>query len=170
MWETLEVILKKNEKVLNTDLCPGVEDRMLVKLLAIMDNVSQPLHKTVDKLKSSFSIRLIQPCCLKEEHRQSFLPGVITLYNAHSKTHKNISALLIIINVNKTALCPLAPYVPLTFNATIRQHIIHLNILFYNYLSILLYIVSYCFLYTVYSTLLFISLPLYLYLKCTAEE
>ena len=29
------------------------EDRMLAKLLAIMDHASHPLHKTLDKLKSS---------------------------------------------------------------------------------------------------------------------
>ena len=37
-----------------------VEDRVLGKLLAIMDHASLPLHKTLDKLKSSFSNRLIQ--------------------------------------------------------------------------------------------------------------
>ena len=45
------------------------EDRMLAKLLAIMDNASHPLHKTLDKLKSSFSNRLIQFHCLKERHQ-----------------------------------------------------------------------------------------------------
>lgn len=39
---------------------------MLAKLLAIMDNDAHPLHKTLDKLKSSFSNRLIKPRCLKE--------------------------------------------------------------------------------------------------------
>ena len=66
-----------------------VEDRMLLaKLLAIMDSVYLPLHKTLDKLKSSFSSKLIQPCCLKERHRKLFTHGAIRLYNAHSKkTH-----------------------------------------------------------------------------------
>ena len=31
------------------------EDRMLVNRLAVMDNACHPLHKTLDKLKSSFS-------------------------------------------------------------------------------------------------------------------
>ena len=35
------------------------------------------------KPKSSFNNRLIQPCCLKEQHRKSFLPSVIRLYNSH---------------------------------------------------------------------------------------
>ena len=30
-------------------------NRILAKLIAIMDNVCHPLHKTLDKLKSSFS-------------------------------------------------------------------------------------------------------------------
>ena len=67
-----------------------VEDRMLAKLLVIMDNVFHPLHETLDKLKSRFSNRLIQPRCLKERHRKSFLPGAIKLYNA-SQQHRHNS-------------------------------------------------------------------------------
>ena len=145
---------------------------MLVTLLAIMDSVSQPLHKTVDKLKCSFSNRLIQLCCLKEQHIDPsylVLSDFITLTPKHRKTF----LLYIIINVNKT--CPLAPYVPLTFNSTIPQHFIHLNTLFYNYLSILLYIVSHCFLYIVYILYFIVYLFalvfwLCLFLKCTAQE
>ena len=37
-----------------------------------MAHVSHPLHKTLDKLKSSFSSRLIQPHCPKERYRKSF--------------------------------------------------------------------------------------------------
>ena len=55
---------------------------MLPKLLEIMDNVSHPLHETLDKLKSSFSNRLIQPCCLKRMAQETFLPGAIRAYNA----------------------------------------------------------------------------------------
>ena len=63
------------------------EDRILVKLLEIMDNVSHLLHKTVEELKSSFINRLIQPNCLKTKPRKSFLPGAIRLHNALKKTH-----------------------------------------------------------------------------------
>ena len=54
-----------------------VEDRMLAKLLLMMDSVSHSLHKTLNKQKSSFSNRLIQAHCLKEWHRKSFLPSII---------------------------------------------------------------------------------------------
>ena len=40
------------------------------------------------RLKSSFRNRLIQPHCLKERHRKSFLSGAIRLYNAHKTKHK----------------------------------------------------------------------------------
>ncbi|TWW78779.1 hypothetical protein D4764_11G0009000 [Takifugu flavidus] len=43
-----------------------VRDRMVLKLRTIMDNPSHPLHNTVDKLRSSFSSRLLQPRCSKE--------------------------------------------------------------------------------------------------------
>ena len=81
-----------------------------------MDNASHLLHKTLDKLKSSFSNRLVQPRCLKEQHRKLFLPGAIRLYSAHSKT-------------NKSFLC---------FQLLLLQIKLHL-ILTYRYLSILFY-------------------------------
>ena len=37
-------------------------------------DIVDSLHKTVDKLKSSFNNRLIRPRCLKEQHRKSLLP------------------------------------------------------------------------------------------------
>ena len=46
------------------------EDGMLVKLLAAMDHVCHPLHKPLDKLKSSFSNNFTQPRCLKEQQRK----------------------------------------------------------------------------------------------------
>ena len=61
-----------------------VDDRL--QLLAIMDNASHPLHKTLDKLKSSFNNRLIQPSCLKEGRRKSFHHGAIRLYKPYSTT------------------------------------------------------------------------------------
>ena len=57
-------LIKKAESVVGSELVTleeEVEDRMLGTLLAIMDNVSHPLHKTLDKPESSFSNRLIQP-------------------------------------------------------------------------------------------------------------
>ena len=116
---------------------------MLAKLLAIMDNVSLPLHKTADKLKSSFSNKLIQHRCLKEQYRKSFLPGAIRHYNAHSKK----------ITHTFCALC---------YNLRIKLHLILLHIMFhlafhFIYLNILFYFITTCFFtYCVYSTLLFL--------------
>ncbi|TWW52968.1 hypothetical protein D4764_0216870 [Takifugu flavidus] len=59
-----------------------VRDRMVLKLRTIMDNPSHPLHNTVDKLRSSFSNRLLQPRCSKERDRKSFLPSAIKLYKS----------------------------------------------------------------------------------------
>ncbi|TWW78270.1 hypothetical protein D4764_11G0003910 [Takifugu flavidus] len=59
-----------------------VRDRMVLKLRTIMDNPSHPLHNTVEKLRSSFSSRLLQPRCSKERYRKSFLPSAIRLYNS----------------------------------------------------------------------------------------
>ncbi|TWW67116.1 hypothetical protein D4764_02G0001570 [Takifugu flavidus] len=59
-----------------------VRDRMVLKLRTIMDNPSHPLHNTVDKLRSSFSNRLLQPRCSKERYRKSFLLSAIRLYNS----------------------------------------------------------------------------------------
>ena len=80
----LNKLVRKAESVVGSKLITleeVVEDRMLAKLLAIMDNPSHPIHKTLDKLKSSFSNRLIQPRCSKERYRKSFLPA-IRLYNS----------------------------------------------------------------------------------------
>ena len=84
----LNKLIKKAGSVVGSKLVTleeVAEDRMLAKLLVIMDNVSHPLHETLDKLKSSFSSRLIHPRCLKERHRKSFLPGAVRLYNASQK-------------------------------------------------------------------------------------
>ncbi|TWW54976.1 hypothetical protein D4764_09G0000250 [Takifugu flavidus] len=59
-----------------------VRDRMVLKLRTIMDSPSHPLHNTVDKLRSSFSNRLLQPRCSKERDRKSFLLSAIRLYNS----------------------------------------------------------------------------------------
>ncbi|TWW63550.1 hypothetical protein D4764_03G0005580 [Takifugu flavidus] len=59
-----------------------VRDRMVLKLRTIMDSPSHPLHNTVDKLRSSFSNRLLQPRCSKERDRKSLLPSAIRLYNS----------------------------------------------------------------------------------------
>ncbi|TWW65250.1 hypothetical protein D4764_21G0001500 [Takifugu flavidus] len=59
-----------------------VRDRMVLKLRTIMDSPSHPLHNTVDKLRSSFSSRLLQPRCSKERDGKSFLLSAIRLYNS----------------------------------------------------------------------------------------
>ena len=64
----LNTLIKKAGSVVSSDLVTlevVAEDRMLAKLLVIKDNVSHTLHKTLDKFKSSFGNRFIQPCCLK---------------------------------------------------------------------------------------------------------
>lgn len=58
------------------------EDMMLAKLLAVMDNASHPLQKTLDKHESSFRTH--------SRHRKSFVPGAIRLYKAHSTSHTHI--------------------------------------------------------------------------------
>ena len=111
-----------------------VEHRMLAKLQAIMDNVSQPLHKTVDQLKSSFSNRLIQPRCLQERHRNhSYLvPSDFT--TLHNKTQNTQNYCVLYYYVHKTAPYSFAPYV-LTYIIMLfylPQYFIHLSV----YLSI----------------------------------
>ncbi|TWW73670.1 hypothetical protein D4764_15G0010660 [Takifugu flavidus] len=65
-----------------------VRDRMVLKLRTIMDSPSHPLHNTVDKLRSSFSNRLLQPRCSKERYRKSFLPSAIKLYKSLKPTQQ----------------------------------------------------------------------------------
>ncbi|TWW71525.1 hypothetical protein D4764_16G0000220 [Takifugu flavidus] len=52
------------ERIANLD--EVVRDRMVSKVGTILDNPSHPLHNTVDKLRSSFSNRLLQPRCSQE--------------------------------------------------------------------------------------------------------
>jgi len=90
----LNKLIKKAESVVGSKLVTleeVVEERMLAKLLVIMDNPSHPLHKTLDKLKSSFSNRLIQPRCSKERYRKSFLPTVIRLYNSSTSVRAKMT-------------------------------------------------------------------------------
>ena len=56
--------------------------RMLVKLTPIMDNTSQPLHRTVMALRSSVSARLRHPQCKKEDYRKSFILSATRLFNS----------------------------------------------------------------------------------------
>ncbi|XP_036422632.1 uncharacterized protein LOC118805727 [Colossoma macropomum] len=60
------------------------EQRMLNKLLAILDNTSHPLHATLDKQRSTFRGRLLQLRCVKERRVRSFLRTAIRLYNVSS--------------------------------------------------------------------------------------
>lgn len=76
----LNKLIEKPESAVGTNLASVqelVRDRMQAKLLAITDQDSHSLHNTLDKLKSTFSIRPIQPRCLKERCRKSFLPAAI---------------------------------------------------------------------------------------------
>ncbi|TWW59308.1 hypothetical protein D4764_06G0008380 [Takifugu flavidus] len=78
----LNKLIKKAGSVVGfklANLDEVVRDRMVLKLRTIMDNPSHPLHNTVDKLRSSFSNRLLQPRCSKERYRKSFLTSAIKL-------------------------------------------------------------------------------------------
>ncbi len=80
----LNKLIKKAGSVVGTRLAPleeVVRDRMLGKIKAIMDNVSHPLHSTLDGLTSCHSQRLRQPRCTRERYSASFLPEAIRLYN-----------------------------------------------------------------------------------------
>ncbi|TWW62767.1 hypothetical protein D4764_04G0014140 [Takifugu flavidus] len=59
-----------------------VRGRMVLKVRTILYNPSHLLHNTVDKLRSSFSSRLLQPRCSKERYRKSFLPSVKLFFPA----------------------------------------------------------------------------------------
>ncbi|TWW61360.1 hypothetical protein D4764_04G0000060 [Takifugu flavidus] len=87
----LNKLIKKAGSVVGCrldDLDEVVRDRMVLKLRTIMDSPSHPLHNTVDKLRSSFSNRLLQPHCSKERYRKSFLPSAIKLYNSLKPTQQ----------------------------------------------------------------------------------
>ncbi|TWW67331.1 hypothetical protein D4764_02G0003720 [Takifugu flavidus] len=61
-------LIKKAGSVVGCNLAnldEVVRDRMMLKFRTIMKNPSHTLHKTVDKLRSSFSNRLLQPRCSK---------------------------------------------------------------------------------------------------------
>ncbi|TWW75415.1 hypothetical protein D4764_13G0000770 [Takifugu flavidus] len=65
----LNKLIKKAGSVVGCKLAnldEVVRDRMVLKLRTIMDSPSHSLHNTVDKLRSSFSNRLLQPRCSKE--------------------------------------------------------------------------------------------------------
>ncbi|TWW73441.1 hypothetical protein D4764_15G0008350 [Takifugu flavidus] len=81
----LNKLIKKAGSVIGCNLAnldEVVRDRMVLKLRTVMDNPSHHLHNTVDKLRSSFSNRLLQPRCSKERYRKSFLLSAIRLYNS----------------------------------------------------------------------------------------
>ncbi len=81
----LNKLFKKAQSVVGMKLSTMeevAEDRIHSKLHKIMENATHPLYKTLVKLKSSLSNRLILPCCSKEHCKKSFLPAAIQLYNA----------------------------------------------------------------------------------------
>ena len=91
----LNKLIRKAESVVGSKLVnleEVVEDRMLAKLLPIMDNPSHPLHKTLVKLKSSFS-NTHSTCSSKERYRKSFLPTALRLYNSSTSVRATITEL-----------------------------------------------------------------------------
>ena len=81
----LNKLIRKASDVVGVELdtlTAESDRRMLLKLRAILQYGSQPLHNAVVKQRSSFSERLIAPKCTTERHRKSFLPVAIKLYNS----------------------------------------------------------------------------------------
>ncbi|TWW62632.1 hypothetical protein D4764_04G0012790 [Takifugu flavidus] len=58
--------------------------RMMAKLSSMLNNTSHPLQDTLTALGSSFSKRLLHPCCAKERYRRSFLPAAVRLHNKNN--------------------------------------------------------------------------------------
>ncbi|TWW53816.1 hypothetical protein D4764_0293380 [Takifugu flavidus] len=68
-----------------------VRDRMVLKLWTIMDSPSHPLHNTVDKLRSSFSNRLLQPRCSKERsgpQGRTCKPVLVLVFSTTDREHQ----------------------------------------------------------------------------------
>jgi len=73
----LDKVIKKSSSVLgcSLDSVREVGDRRaLAKLTAMLAHKSHPLHYTLSVLQSSFSDRLLHPCCVREKCCRSFLP------------------------------------------------------------------------------------------------
>ena len=52
-----------------------------IKLLAILDNVSHPLHTFISNQRSSFSDRMLLTECNTNRLKKSFVPQAIKLYS-----------------------------------------------------------------------------------------
>ena len=81
----LNKLIRKASDVVRVELdsLTAVSDRrMLLKVRAILQHGSQPLHNTLGKQRSTFSQRLVAAKCITEHHRKSFLPVAIKLYNS----------------------------------------------------------------------------------------
>ena len=81
----LNKLIRKASDIVGVELdsLTAVSDRrMPLKVRAILQYGSHPLHNTLVEQRSSFSQRLIAPRCTTECHRKSFLPVAIKLYNS----------------------------------------------------------------------------------------
>ena len=58
------------------------EERTTKKLLAILDDISRPLHTVISNQRSSFSDRLLLPRCRTNRLMNSFVHRAITLHNS----------------------------------------------------------------------------------------
>ncbi|KAJ0022335.1 hypothetical protein NQD34_009825 [Periophthalmus magnuspinnatus] len=82
----LDKVIKKSSSVLGCplDSVQEVGDRrVLANVISMLGHESHPLQDALSVLESSFSDRLIHPCCVKERFRRSFLPAAVRLYNEH---------------------------------------------------------------------------------------
>ena len=57
------------------------EERTTKKLLAILDDISHPLHTAISNQRSSFSDRLLLPRCRTNRLMNSFVHRAITLHS-----------------------------------------------------------------------------------------
>ena len=82
---TLNKLIRKVSDVVGMkcdSLTAESERKMLTKLRTILDSVSHPLHDVLVRHRSTFSERLIPHNGMTENHRKSFLPVAINLYNS----------------------------------------------------------------------------------------
>ena len=81
----LNKLIRKASDVVGVGLdnLSAVSDRrMLLRVWAILQHVSHPLHNALVEQRSTFSQRLIALKCTTECHRKLFLPVAINLYNS----------------------------------------------------------------------------------------
>ena len=83
----LDRLVRKAGAVVGTELdclTTVAERRTLSRLLTLLDN-DHPLHRTLNRQRSTFSGRLLSLSCSSDRLRKSFVPRAIQLFNATQK-------------------------------------------------------------------------------------